>query len=194
MKILVATHNAHQLKEFREILEPIGYRVLGADDVNLSDAEETGKTFQENSYQKALHAVKETGLTALADDSGLCIHALNDEPGIFSARYAKENGGYPAVFDVLFDRLKNQADWSAHFNCCLCLLTPQDLDHPFYFEGQVHGHITNHPDDSLEKFGYDPIFVPDGYDKPFGALSAEIKNQLSHRARALEKLVLYLKS
>lgn len=194
MQILLATHNTHKLKEFREILEPIGYRVLGADDVNLSDAEETGKTFQENSYQKALHAVKETGLITLADDSGLCIHALNDEPGIFSARYAKENGGYPAVFDVLFDRLKNQSDWSAHFNCCLCLLTPQDLDRPFYFEGQVHGHITNYPDDSLEKFGYDPIFVPDGYDKPFGALSAEIKNQLSHRARALEKLVSYLKS
>ena len=161
---------------------------------NLSDVEETGQTFHENSYQKALQAVKETGLMALADDSGLCVHALKNEPGLFSARYAKENGGYPAVFNVLFERLKNQSDWSAHFNCCLCLLKPEDLNHPLYFEGQVHGHLTDHPDDSLEKFGYDPIFVPDGYDKPFGALPAEIKNGLSHRGRALEKLISYLKS
>lgn len=194
MKLLIATHNAHKLKEFREILEPLGYEVLGADDVNLSDIEETGKTFHENSFQKAQHAVKETGLMALADDSGLCIHALNNEPGLFSARYAKENGGYPAVFDVLFDRLKNQSDWSAHFNCCLCLLKPENTNQPLYFEGQVYGHLTEKADDSVEKFGYDPIFVPEGYDKPFGALPAQIKNGLSHRARALEKLVAYLKS
>ena len=194
MKLLIATHNAHKLKEFREILEPLGYEVLGADDVNLSDTEETGQNFHENSYQKALHAVKETGIMSLADDSGLCIHALNDDPGLFSARYAQSNGGYPSVFNVLFERLKNQSDWSAHFNCCLCLLKPENPEKPLYFEGQVYGHLTDQPDDSLEKFGYDPIFVPDGYDKPFGALSAEIKNGLSHRARALEKLVAYLKS
>ncbi len=194
MKLLIATHNAHKLKEFREILAPLGYEVLGADDVRLSDVEETGKTFRENSYQKALHAVKETGLMTLADDSGLCIHALNDEPGLFSARYAKQNGGYPAVFNVLFDRLKNQKDWSAYFNCCLCLLKPHDLTQPLYFEGQVHGHLTPKIDDSIEKFGYDPIFVPDGYDKTFGGLPADIKNKQSHRSKALEKLVAYLKS
>ena len=194
MKLLVATHNTHKLKEFCAILEPLGYEVLGSDDVHLSDTEETGKNFHENSYQKALHAVKETKLMALADDSGLCIHALNNEPGLFSARYAKENGGYPAVFNVLFERLKNQSDWSAHFNCCLCLLKPETPEKPLYFEGQVYGHLTDQPDDSSDKFGYDPIFVPDGYEKPFGALPAEIKNQLSHRARALEKLVTYLKS
>lgn len=194
MKLLVATHNAHKLKEFREILGPLGYEILGSDDIGLSDPEETGQNFHENSYQKALHAVRETGLMSLADDSGLCIHVLNGEPGIFSARYAKQNGGFPTVFNVLFDRLKNQSDWSAHFNCCLCLLKPSDINKPFYFEGQVYGHLTNKPDDSLEKFGYDPIFVPDGYDKPFGALPAEVKNQLSHRGRALEKLITYLKS
>lgn len=194
MKLLVATHNTNKLKEFHEILLPLGYEVLGSDDVHLSDCEETGQTFRENSFQKALHAVQETGVMALADDSGFCIHALNDEPGLFSARYAAKNGGFPAVFNVLFERLKDESDWSAHFNCCLCLLKPQDLDHPLYFEGQVYGHLTDRPDDSMDKFGYDPIFVPDGYDKPFGGLPADVKNKLSHRGRALEKLVAYLKS
>lgn len=194
MKLLIATHNHHKLEEFRTILEPIGYEVIGADDAHLPDCDETGTTFHENSFQKALHAVQKTGWMALADDSGLCIHALNNEPGIFSARYAQTNGGFPAVFDILFERLKNQQDWSAHFNCCLCLLKPENTSQPLYFEGQVYGHLTDKPDDSLEKFGYDPIFVPDGYDKPFGALPNNVKNQLSHRARALEKLAAYLKS
>ena len=193
MKLVIATHNKHKLDEFRLILGPLGYEILGADDVNLTDCEETGKTFFENSFQKAQHAVLQTGLMCVADDSGLCIHALNNEPGIFSARFAKENGGYPAVFDVIWQRLKDKSDWSAHFNCCLCLLKPENVDSPLYFEGQIHGHITNKPDDSMDKFGYDPIFIPDGYDKPFGGLPKTVKNQLSHRAKALEKLVSYLK-
>ncbi len=192
MRILIATHNAHKLKEFREILLPLGYQVVSPEEVGLSDCEETGQTFQENSFQKAIHGVKQTGLMTLADDSGLCIHALNNEPGLFSARYAKENGGYPDVFSVIWDRLKPYDDWSAHFNCCLCLVKSDGT--PFYFEGQVFGKITDHPDDSLEKFGYDPIFIPDGYEKPFGALSSEIKNKISHRAKALEKFLLYLKT
>jgi XTP/dITP diphosphohydrolase len=193
MKLLIATHNQHKLKEFREILAPLGYEILGADDVGLTDCEETGQTFHENSFQKAKHAVLQTGLPTLADDSGLCIHALDNQPGIFSARFAQENGGYPAVFNVIWQKLEPFSDWSAHFNCCLCLLKPEDIQNPLYFEGLVHGRITKDKDDSMDKFGYDPIFVPDGYDRPFGGLSKDVKNQLSHRARALEKLVAYLK-
>ena len=187
--ILIATHNPHKLKEFRTLLEPIGYHVIGADEVGLPDIEETGTTFRENSALKATHAAQFSNMLSLADDSGLCVHALNNEPGIFSARYAAQNGGYPKVFDVLLTRLTD--DFSAHFNCCLCLAKPGK--EPLFFEGQVQGHLTQKADTSCSNFGFDPIFIPDGYDKTFGGLPPEVKNKISHRARALEKLVAYLK-
>ncbi len=189
--ILIATHNKHKLAEFRALLAPLGYRVLGADDVPFDEVEENGATFRENSALKAASAAAQTGMTVLADDSGLCVHALNNEPAIYSARYAKENGGYPAVFDVLLARLKDKEDWSAHFECCLCLARPNQ--EVLFFEGQVHGRLTAEADDSLDAFGYDPIFMPEGFDKPFGGLPAAVKNGISHRARALEKLLAYLK-
>ena len=159
--------------------------------MNISDIQETATTFQENSLQKAMWGMKHSQLPTIADDSGLCIHALNDEPGIFSARLAKENGGYPKTFKVLFERLKDKKDWTAHFTCCLCLVLSQK--EPQFFIGNVNGHLTTKPDFSLSDFGYDPIFVPDGFDKPFGALPAETKKNLSHRGRALELLIAYLK-
>ena len=124
-KLLIATHNKHKLQEFRLVLEPLGIEVLGSDDVHIPDCDETGTTFQENSLQKALWSMKHAQLPTLADDSGLCIHALDDAPGVFSARFAQENGGYEKTFKVIFDRLKKTKDWSAHFTCCLCLLLPQ---------------------------------------------------------------------
>lgn len=187
--ILIATHNKNKLKEFRILLEPLGYNILGAEDVDLPDIEETGTTFRQNSAQKALAAAKFSNMLTLADDSGLCVHALNGEPGLFSARYAQTNGGFPKVFNVLLSRLTD--DTSAHFTCCLCLVKPQQ--EPIFFEGQVFGKLTHTPDSSIESFGYDPIFVPDGYNKPFGGLLPEVKNKISHRARALEKLIAYLK-
>ena len=191
-KLLIATHNKHKLQEFRLVLEPMGIEIIGADDLSIPDAPETGTTFYENSQQKALWGMEHSHLPTLADDSGLCIHALDDAPGLYSARFAKENGGYPNTFKVIFDKLKNTKDWSAHFTCCLCLAVPQKQ--PQFFIGNVTGHLTNKPDASLSDFGYDPIFVPDGFDKPFGALSAEIKKNLSHRGRALESLMDYLKN
>lgn len=187
--ILIATHNKNKLKEFRALLEPLGFHVLGADDVGLPDIEETGTTFRENSALKAIAAAKFAKMMALADDSGLCVHALNNEPGLYSARYAAENGGYPKVFDVLLSRLTN--DTSAHFECCLCLVKPGES--PVFFEGQVFGHLVPKADTSCSSFGYDPIFMPDGYDKTFGGLPAEVKNKISHRANALSKLLDYFK-
>lgn len=190
-KLLIATHNKHKLQEFRLVLKPLGIQIVGSDEMNISDIQETGTTFQENSLQKAMWGMKHSQLPTIADDSGLCIHALNDEPGIFSARFAKENGGYPKTFKVLFERLKDKKDWTAHFTCCLCLVLSQK--EPQFFIGNVNGHLTTKPDFSLSDFGYDPIFVPDGFDKPFGALPAETKKNLSHRGRALELLIAYLK-
>ena len=190
-QLLIATHNKHKLQEFRLVLDPLGIKVLGADDVNVPDCDESGTTFQENSLQKALWGMEHTNLPTLADDSGLCIHALNDIPGVYSARFANEHGGYPNTFQFLFNELKNKTDWTAHFCCCLCLVLPNKA--PLFFMGKVNGHLTNKPDSSLSDFGYDPIFVPDGFDKPFGGLSAEIKKNLSHRGRALQELLAYLK-
>ena len=186
---LVATHNQHKLKEFRTLLEPLGFRVLSADDVGLPDIEETGTTFRENSALKARAAADFAQTCALADDSGLCVHALNNEPGLFSARYATANGGYPKVFDVLLSRLKD--DFSAHFECCLCLAKPNE--EPLFFEGRVFGHLVKQPDTTFSSFGYDPIFMPDGYDKTFGGLPPEVKNKISHRGQALQLLIGYLK-
>ena len=190
-KILIATHNQHKLQEFRLILSPFAIEIVGADEFNIPDTEETGTTFQENSFQKALWGFEHSNLPTLADDSGLCIHALNNEPGIYSARFAKENGGYPNAFKMLFNKLQNTKDWSAHFTCCLCLVTNKKESH--FFIGNVNGHLTNKPDFSVSDFGYDPIFIPDGFDKPFGGLSADIKKNLSHRGRALDEFITFLK-
>ena len=190
-KILIATHNKHKLKEFELVLNPLGIEIVGADELNIPDASETGTTFQENSLQKARWGFEKSHLPTLADDSGLCIHALDDAPGIFSARFAQENGGYEKTFKVIFNKLKKTKDWSAHFTCCLCLLLPQKS--PLFFEGKILGHLTDKPDFSCSKFGYDPIFIPEGFDTPFGGLSLEIKKNLSHRGRALSELVAYLK-
>ena len=189
-KLLIATHNKHKLKEFQSFLAPLGIDIIGAD--NIPDAPETGTTFQENSLQKALWGKAHSNLPTLADDSGLCIHALNDAPGLYSARFAAEQGGYLSAFQTLFEQLKNQEDWSAHFCCCLCLVLPSQKE-PLFFVGKVGGHLTQKPDFSVSDFGYDPIFVPDGFDKPFGGLPAEVKQNLSHRARALQQLVAFLK-
>ena len=190
INILIATHNTHKLQEFRLLLEPLGYHVIGADDIGLPDIEETGTTFRENSALKATAAAKFANMMAVADDSGLCVHALNNEPGIYSARYAAANGGYPAVFDVLLARLSD--DFSAHFNCCLCLAYPNK--EPVFFEGQVYGHLTPKSETTCSSFGFDPIFMPDGYEHTFGGLPKAIKNTISHRANALAKLVEYLKN
>ena len=188
-KLLIATHNNHKLQEFRSFLEPLGIEIIGADDI--PDAPETGATFQENSLQKALWGQAHSSLPTLADDSGLCVHALNDAPGLYSARFADEHGGYPKAFQALFEKLKNTPDWTAHFCCCLCLALPQK--DPLFFMGKVNGHLTTKLDTSISDFGYDPIFVPDGFDKPFGGLPTDIKKNLSHRGRALQELVAYLK-
>ena len=188
-KLLIATHNKHKLQEFRLFLEPLGIEVVEAGDI--LDAPETGTTFQENSLQKALWGLMHSDLPTLADDSGLCVHALKDAPGIYSARFAAEHGGYDGAFQVLFEKLKGTKDWGAHFCCCLCLALPKK--EPLFFMGKVNGHLTTKPDFSVSDFGYDPIFVPDGLDKPFGALSEEVKKNLSHRGRALQELVAYLK-
>lgn len=186
-KIIFATHNEHKLLEVRNMLEPLGYKVLSAGDLNLPDIEETGETFKDNALLKAYEAYKHTSLPVLAEDTGLCIPALNDEPGVYTKRYAEQNGGFPQVFDVLSKRL-NGKDKSARFVCVMALVVDETEAH--VFEGVMEGHLIDTPRGD-EGFGYDPIFVPKGSDKTVAELGDDVKNQISHRCKALEKVVAY---
>lgn len=188
-RLLLATHNHHKLQEVQEILKPLAIEVVGAEECGLADVEEVGQTFEENALLKARFGFQQTGLATLADDSGLCIRALNDAPGLFSARFAAKNGGYPAVFDVIESSLKGQADRSAYFRCCLAFVN--EKGDSFVFNGTVEGEIVSQPE-GLGAFGYDPIFRPQGYEHTFGVLPSDVKHRLSHRGRALAAFVAFL--
>ena len=190
-KIVLATHNAHKLAEVQAILKPLGIAVIGGEEAGLKDIDETGTTFEENACLKARAAYQQIHMPILADDSGLCITALNGAPGLHSARFAKEHGGYPAVFDEVWRLLKDKSDWSAHFTCCIVLKTGEKTDDEHVFIGQMPGKIAPKAS-GTHLFGYDPIFVPDGYSETCGVLEPDIKNKISHRAKALEKLIRFL--
>ncbi len=189
-KIIFATHNEGKLREVRQILEPLNIEVLGAGDLDLPDVPETGETFKENALLKATAVYRLTGLPTLADDSGLCINALNGQPGLFSARFAKQHGGYPAVFDKLNELLAEEIDRSAYFICVMALVSGPDAEHVFV--GHVDGTILREPQ-GVHGFGYDPVFQPDGYNETMAVLGDDVKNKISHRARALSQLFDYLK-
>lgn len=181
-RLLLATHNPHKLQEVREMLAPLGIEVVSAADAALKDVAETGITFEENALLKARAGFEATGLPTLADDSGLCIRAFGDAPGIFSARFAAENGGYPKVFQVIEERLKGASTRAAFFRCCLAFVN--ETGAAFFFNGRVEGEIVSTPE-GLGAFGYDPVFKPEGYQHTFGVLPSEVKNTLSHRGRAM---------
>ncbi|MBO4643739.1 MAG: RdgB/HAM1 family non-canonical purine NTP pyrophosphatase [Alphaproteobacteria bacterium] len=183
-QIVLATHNAGKVKEMQVILAPFGIKVLSAGDLNLTEPEENGQTFIENAKIKALAAAKEANMPALGDDSGLCVHALNDRPGIYSARYNEpKKNGFMYAMEKLNEELGSASDRSAHFSCALVIAWP-DGD-TAEFEGKVTGTL-QWPVKGTNGFGYDPMFVPDGYDLSFAELPAEVKNTISHRARALK--------
>lgn len=188
-KIIFATHNEHKLTEVRAILEPLGYKVLSAGDLNLPDVEETGETFKDNALLKAYEGYKHTSLPVLAEDTGLCIRTLNGEPGVYTKRYADQHGGFPAVFEVLAKRMKDNPDKSAYFNCTMALVI--DETQAEVFEGIFEGTILPAPQGD-NGFGYDPVFVPNGYDKTVAELSDDEKNTISHRALALQKVAAFL--
>lgn len=190
-KIIFATHNEHKLTEVRAILEPLGYKVLSAGDLNLPDVEETGTTFKDNALLKAYEGYKHTSLPVLAEDTGLCIRALNGEPGVYTKRYAEQHGGFPKVFDVLAERMKDNPDKTAYFNCTMALVI--DETRAEVFEGIFEGTILPSPQGN-NGFGYDPVFVPNGYDKTVAELSDDEKNTISHRALALKKVATFLEN
>ncbi len=182
-RLIIATHNPGKLLEINALMTPYGIAAISAGDLGLNDPEETGKTFAENAAIKAHAAAKASNLPALGDDSGLAVDALDGDPGIYSARWAGAERDFGAAMAKVEQALQDAGatDFSAKFVCVLCLAWPDG--HEEFFAGDVHGTLS-FPPRGGQGFGYDPIFVPDGYDKSFAEMDRSEKQSLSHRARA----------
>ena len=187
-KLVIASHNPGKVREIGELLAPFGADVISAGDLGLPEPVEDGVTFIANAEIKALAAAKASGHVALADDSGLCVHALNDEPGVYSARWAGPGKDFSVAMQKVEEALKTAGtdDRSAHFACALTLAWPDG--HVESFEGQVRGTMT-WPMRGAKGFGYDPTFVPDGFETTFAEMQPQQKHAMSHRATAFKKLV-----
>lgn len=187
MKIIIATHNKHKLKEMARILEPMGYEVVTDKElgIELTDVEENGKTFLDNARIKAQAGCRESGLICIADDSGLCVDALDGEPGVYSARYSGEHGNDAANNEKLLMKLENVSDENrtARFVCAICVSFPDGKE--ITAEGVCEGKI-GYEYKGNNGFGYDPLFMVG--DKSFAEFSAEEKDSCSHRGNALKKL------
>ena len=191
-ELILATNNAHKLQEVRQILAPHKILVYGLNDLNLKpeDVEENADTYQGNALIKARSIQKLTTMPIIADDSGLEILAMDHKPGLHSARFASECGGHDKAIQTILDYLKDKNDRSARFICDIILLN--EGDSPLLFEGIVPGHIADKPFGE-GGFGYDPIFVCDELNKTYAEMSQDEKNKVSHRGKALKKLITYLK-
>ena len=193
-KIVFATNNKNKLAEIREMLAGSGIKILSLADINChADIPETSPTIEGNAVQKARYVYGNYGVSCFADDTGLEVKALGGAPGVYSARYAGGEGhDSEANMAKLLAGLDGKADRTARFRTAIALILKGDSE-PKLFEGTVSGEITTEKRGG-EGFGYDPIFRPDGYDKTFAELGHEIKNKISHRAKAVALLVEYLKS
>ena len=183
MKIIIATRNAHKLEEIHAIFDFRGLEICSAFDFpDVPDVIEDGDTLEANAIKKAVELCEATGLPALADDSGLEVEALNGAPGVFSARYAGEECSYSANNDKLLRELEGETNRRAQFRTVIAFARPDAP--PQTVEGICQGRIIDEPRGE-HGFGYDPLFVPDGFNHTFAELPADEKNRISHRARAL---------
>jgi len=185
-RLVIASHNPGKIREIDALLGPLGVAVVSVADLGLPEPEENGATFPANAEIKARAAADGSGLPALADDSGLAVAALDGAPGILSARWAGPDKDFAVAMRRVEDALSGEPDRRAHFVCALALCWPDG--HCEIFEGTVDGRLVWPPRGS-RGFGYDPIFVPEGYDITFGEMDPEHKHRISHRADAFHKLV-----
>ncbi len=188
-KLVIASHNAGKVAEINELLLPLNIHAISAGDAGVPEPEETGTTFEANAILKSEHCLAVTGLPSLADDSGLVVPAIGGAPGIYSARWAGADKNFASAFERIRTELGDKPA-NAYFVCVLALSLPDGTTSSF--EGRVHGVLT-FPPRGNKGFGYDPIFIPDGYDVTFGELDPNIKNSISHRAHAFAKFLDYLK-
>ena len=191
MKIVFATNNKHKLEEIKDILGK-DFEIVSLAEIGChEDIPETGLTLEENARQKSTYIVEHYNHDCFADDTGLEVEALGGEPGVHSARYAEgTDHDSEANMRKLLSKMSNVKDRTARFRTVISLII-NGVEHQF--EGRVEGRIATEKH-GTEGFGYDPIFIPEGYDKSFAELGEEVKNQISHRARAVKKLAEYLSS
>ena len=191
MKLLLATQNPNKVIELKR-LSHNQLDVISLKDLNIvEDVEETGTSFEENARLKALWAYQQTGLPCIADDSGLEITALNNEPGVYSARYLGVDTPYTIKNQIILDRMQNQVDRSARFISVVCLVLGENDIH--CFEGVMEGSIDIEAKGS-NGFGYDPIFLPENHHLTYAEMDLNTKNTLSHRGQAFRKVIAYLES
>jgi XTP/dITP diphosphohydrolase len=194
MDIVLATRNEKKIEEIKKIFStmkiPVHLRTLD-DFPDYQEVREDGRTFEENAIKKALHISRNTGMIAIADDSGLEVDALNGAPGILSARYAGESADDRANIEKLLNEMRHvpSEKRGARFVCCIAIAFPEGDVKTFY--GYIKGKIGTEPKGE-NGFGYDPIFYPEGHDRTFAEMSDTEKNAISHRARALKELEKYL--
>jgi XTP/dITP diphosphohydrolase len=186
--LVLASNNAGKLKEFSQMLAPIGFELHTQGEFNVPEAEEPHPTFVENALAKARHAARLTGLPALADDSGVCVNVLGGAPGVLSARYAGEPKSDARNNAKLVSDLVAHTDKSAYYYCALVFVRHADDPQPVIAEGRWNGEIIAEPR-GQGGFGYDPYFLLPALGKTAAELSADEKNRLSHRGQALRELV-----
>ena len=192
-KLVIASNNPGKLREFQVMLTPLGIEVLTQEQLGISEAEEPHCTFIENALAKARHVSKASGLPALADDSGICVHALGGAPGVYSARYAgAEPKSDTRNNEKLLQAMQGVADRRAHYYCVLVLVHHAEDPQPVIAEGEWHGEIAL-AERGEGGFGYDPLFWLPQFNKMSAELKAEEKAQISHRALALKILLQKLK-
>ena len=192
-KLVLASNNPGKLREFQFLLQPLGIEVLTQAQLGINEAEEPHPTFIENALAKARHASRLSGLPALADDSGICVSALDGAPGVLSARYAGEPKSDQRNNEKLLREIQGAADRRAHYYCVLVLLRHADDPQPLIAEGEWHGEIALQPSGD-SGFGYDPLFWLAEFGKTSAQLEREQKHAISHRGKALRVLLEKLKT
>jgi XTP/dITP diphosphohydrolase len=185
-RLVIASHNPGKVREIADLVRPYGIEVLSAGDAGVPEPEETGQSFAQNAALKARVSAEASGLPALADDSGLAVTALDGRPGIYSARWGGPEKDFQLAMRKVNEELGNAEDRSAAFVCALCLAWPDGTVR--HYRGTVYGDLV-WPPRGDRGFGYDPMFVPTGYDITFGEMDPEAKHRISHRAEAFRLLV-----
>jgi XTP/dITP diphosphohydrolase len=187
-QLVVASHNPGKVREIKALLGPHGIEAISAGSLGLPEPEETGVTFAANAEIKALASAKAGRHAALADDSGLCVEALDGAPGIYSARWAGPAKDFRIAMNRIHDELRHKglSTSAAKFVCALCVALPNGEYQTF--EGEVRGHLT-FPPRGERGFGYDPIFIADGMEQTFAEIDPAKKHAMSHRAKAFERLL-----
>jgi len=192
-KLVIASNNQGKLREINALLAPLSMEVIPQSDFNAGEIDEPHSTFVENALAKARHASRCSGLPALADDSGICVSALNGAPGVNSARYAGEPKSDERNNLKLIEALKNNSDRRAYYYCVIVLVRHADDPQPIIVDGSWYGEIIDQPQGE-SGFGYDPYFFVPQFGKTSAELTAEQKNKISHRGQALAHLVEILRA